>query len=157
MYHRTYLNTPLDLEGRLGTQLLFVRLMVRQIMCDWMGVYNKFNNYSFKDVLSGAILRCSWFFYNSKNLNCFGAPSFLRSVHTISWILKSNWSSDVGHHLRKRWKSGWFRGVKLSDLVLKWYKKKMFEQKFNFSLVVFFCSHAAVWHWFLQFFHLIVF
>ena len=26
--------------------------------------------------MSGAILRCSWFFYNSKNLNCIGALSF---------------------------------------------------------------------------------
>ena len=37
-------------------------------------------------------------FYNSKNLNCIGALSFfLRFVHTFSWFLKSNWSSDFGH------------------------------------------------------------
>ena len=64
MYHRTYLNTPLDLEERLEKQLRFVRLMGRQIMCDRMGVYKKFNNYSCK--LSGAILQCSWFFDDSK-------------------------------------------------------------------------------------------
>ena len=47
------------------------------------------------------------FFYNSKNLNRIGsrrvvsgilpAMFFLRSVHKISWFLKSNWSSDFGH------------------------------------------------------------
>ena len=41
---------------------------------------------------------CAPIFYNSKNLNCIGALSFfLRSVHTFSWFLKSNWSSDFGH------------------------------------------------------------
>ena len=37
-------------------------------------------------------------FHNSKNLNCIGALSiFLRSVHTFSWFLESNWSGDFGH------------------------------------------------------------
>ena len=35
-------------------------------------------------------------FYNSKNLNCIGVLSFLRSVHTFSF-LKSNLSSYFGH------------------------------------------------------------
>ena len=33
-------------------------------------------------------------FYNSKNLNCIGR-CLLRSLHTFSWFLKSNWSSDT--------------------------------------------------------------
>ena len=37
------------------------------------------------------------FFYNSKSKNCVGALSLLRSVHTVSLLLKSNWSSDFGH------------------------------------------------------------
>ena len=37
-------------------------------------------------------------FYNSKILNCFGALSFfLRSVHTFSLFLESNWSGDFDH------------------------------------------------------------
>ena len=37
------------------------------------------------------------FFHNSKSKNCVGALSLLRSVHTVSLSLKSNWSSDFGH------------------------------------------------------------
>ena len=58
------------------------------------------------------ILRCSWFFcnwknfYNSKNLICFGALSFLRSVHTFMifevkfklWF----WSRETGNGAKKR-------------------------------------------------------
>ena len=36
-------------------------------------------------------------FYNSMNLNCFGALSFLKICSHIFMILKSNWSSDFGH------------------------------------------------------------
>ena len=33
--------------------------------------------------LGAAILRCSWFFYNSKNLNCIGALSFFTTRGVI--------------------------------------------------------------------------
>ena len=51
-----------------------------------------------RTAIAGAIIGLLLVFYNSKNLNCIGALSFfLRSVHTFSWFLKSNWSSDFGH------------------------------------------------------------
>ena len=36
-------------------------------------------------------------FYNSKNLNCIGALSFLKFCSHIFMIFMSNWSSDFGH------------------------------------------------------------
>ena len=89
-------------------------------------------------------------YYNSKNLNCFGALFFLRSVHTFSWFLKSNCSSDFGHAETGSGAKKRFCGVKIfcSNFKVEWESR---ARKFAFWLLVF-CSHAAISLWFLLFF-----
>ena len=86
--------------------------------------------------LSEAMLRCSWFFTIQRIWFVLGRCLFLRSVHTFSWFLKSNWSGDFGRIC--------------FALILKQSEKTAFEQKFGFSVVVF-CSHAAISLWILLF------
>ena len=62
----------------------------------------------------------------------WGAVSFLRSVHTFSWFLKSNWSSDFGH-------------AETGNRVVR-------KRCLNKNSLVVFCSHAAISLWFLLFF-----
>ena len=49
-----------------------------------------------RTAIEGAMIGLLLVFYNTKNLNCTGALSFLRSVYIFSYFLKSNGSSDFG-------------------------------------------------------------
>ena len=91
--------------------------------------------------------------YNSKILNCIEALSFLRSVHTFSWFLSSNWSSDFGH---AETGNGEKKRVALrqeffcSNFKVKWENGVWTKTRF---LASGFCSHAAISLWFLLFFY----
>ena len=68
----------------------------------------------------------------------WGAVFFLKSVHTFSWFLKSNWSCDFGH--AETWSGAKKRVVYATcnfSLYFQSREKTVFEQKFAFSLVGF--------------------
>ena len=86
--------------------------------------------------------------------SCFGYSTgyvFLRSVHTFSWFLKSNWSSDFGHAetgngAKKRVVLR--RDIYRSNFKVEW--ENGVWTKVAFSLVNS-CSHAAISLWFFLF------
>ena len=47
--------------------------------------------------LLGLLMAFYWFLQFKGFELYWGAAFFLRSVHTFSWFLKSNWSNDFGH------------------------------------------------------------
>ena len=79
---------------------------------------------------------------------CWGAVCFLRSVHTLSWFLKSNWCGDFG---RAETGSGAEKRVVLRREIFYSRMRKRCLNKNSLSLVVF-CSHPAVSLWFFCFF-----
>ena len=90
-----------------------------------------------------------------------GCCLFFRSVHTFLWFLKSNWSSDFGN---AETGSGCEKRVVLRrDIFHSNFKvesEKVFEQRFAFSLVVFFVHmrhfDIDLWHWFSMFLRLYI-
>ena len=89
----------------------------------------------------GSINRChqslNGFFRLS--LNCIGALSLLRSVHTFSWFLKLNWRTDFGLAEKDNGeKKLVVKGAKLFHPEVKKSEKTVFEQQFSFLIVVFF-------------------
>ena len=96
-----------------------------------------------------------FFFTESADVRSYGGYFLaicklcLRSVHTYSWFLKSNWSS---HFVHAETESGTKKRVVLRrEFFFAQKEKTVSEQKIYFSLVVF-CSHAATSLWFLLFF-----
>ena len=85
-----------------------------------------------------------------------GRCLFLRYVHTFSWFLKSNWSSDFGHAetgngAKKRVVLG--REFFCSNFKVEWENGVWTRIRFLGSG---FCSHAAISLWFLLFFRFFV-
>ena len=97
------------------------------------------------------LLGISWFFTIQRIWIVLGRFLFFeRSVHTFSWFLKSNWSDDFDHAetgsgAKKRMvlRREFFLRMVLQREFLKLSEKRVIEQKFAFSLVVF-CLHAAI-------------
>ena len=92
---------------------------------------------------SAGYYSASNFFYNSKNLNCIGVLSYdlFTNFHDfwsqIGVVILVTPKQEVER------KSEWFYCVIFLAQILMLSEKKVFEQKFAFSLVVF-CSHAAI-------------
>ena len=104
-----------------------------------------------RTAIAGAIIGLLVVFYNSKDLNFIGRCLFLRSVHTFSWFLKSNWSQRVlivnTPKQKVEHKSKWFCGVEVfhSNFNVEWENGVWTKICFLTSG----CLHPAISLWFL--------
>ena len=120
-----------------------------------------FSTYSFYSCkLSGAILRCSWFFTIQRIWIVLGR-CLLRSVHTFLWFLKSNWSSDFGHAETGSGakKASGFCGVKIfpSNFKIEWENGLWTKVRFLVSGFLFTCGNFTLIFTVFRFFWIDVF